>query len=114
MSEISRKLRHTNYHIFMKDTESSVDDRERVNPSTACEVYPQATKKTKNLSFSQRELIYHESRGHDPSKHVCGLFQLFFELLPPEKLISIRFKNEVRGINTFSQSWHPPHTQICL
>jgi len=86
----------------MKDPESSVDGRERAHPSTACEIHPQASARTKDLSFAQRELIYHQSRGHDSSKHVYGLFQLFFELLPPEQLISIRFKNEVRGINTFS------------
>ncbi|KAH8784392.1 hypothetical protein BGZ57DRAFT_974008 [Hyaloscypha finlandica] len=35
------------------------------------------------LPFAQRELIYHESRGHDGCYKAIELYQHFFELCPP-------------------------------
>ncbi|PMD17196.1 hypothetical protein NA56DRAFT_648917 [Hyaloscypha hepaticicola] len=46
------------------------------------------------LPFAQRELIYHESRGHDGCYKAIELYQHFFELCPPGQTLSIQIKNE--------------------
>ncbi|KAH8747093.1 hypothetical protein F5882DRAFT_422573 [Hyaloscypha sp. PMI_1271] len=46
------------------------------------------------LPFAQRELIYHESRGHDGCYKAIELYQHFFELCPPGQNLSIQIENE--------------------
>ena len=46
------------------------------------------------LPFAQRELIYHESRGHDGCYKAIALYQHFFDLCPPGQTLSIQIKNE--------------------
>jgi hypothetical protein len=57
------------------------------------------------LSFAQRELIYHESRGHDGCYKAIALYQHFFELCPLGQALSIQIKNETPVlVSHFSRS----------
>ena len=63
-------------------------------PSTNDLISSKASSQVQALPFSQRELIYHESRGHDGCYKAIELYQEFFELCPPGQKLSIQIKNE--------------------
>lgn len=62
---------------------------------TMCMIHPDASSKVKALTHNQKELIYHESHGHDGCYKAIALFQYFFGLCPPGQQISIQITNEV-------------------
>lgn len=82
-------------HQTMNQFRSYDEPTSTGTPSTICLIHPQAAPLTHNLTFAERERIYHESRGHDGCYKAIGLYQYFFNLLPPGQKLSVRVKNEV-------------------
>jgi hypothetical protein len=89
---IDHTFRQTNVHIFERYIEPKTSD----TPSTTCAIHPAARPETKALTPSQRELVYHETRGHSSCFKAIGLFNTFFKLCPPGQKLSIQIRNEVR------------------
>lgn len=75
---------------------AEVNDEKRV--PTTCLIHPDASPLVKGLSFEQKEIIYHESRGHSGCFKAGGLFQFFFELCPGEQKLEVRIAGEVSSI----------------
>jgi hypothetical protein len=85
-------FRQANVHIFDAYTEPVTSDP----PSTTCSIHPEASPQVKALSSQQRELIYHETHGHNGCFKALGLFDAFFQLSPPGQTLSIQIRGEVR------------------
>jgi hypothetical protein len=85
------QYREAKFNIFEPYTESATSDP----PSTICPIHPKAAPNVQALTHKQRELLYHETRGHDGYFKAIGLFQFFFELCPPGQRVLIQLTNEV-------------------
>lgn len=78
-------------HLFRTDLESNevtgtAFANDRISPETHPSVH--------TISFAQRELIYHESRGHDGRYKATSLYQYFLELCTAGQKLSIQIKSE--------------------
>ena len=56
---------------------------------------PDANPDVKSLSQSQKDYIYFKSHVHNGCYNAIGLYQYFWELCPPEQMISVHIKNKV-------------------
>jgi MYND finger len=77
-------------HVFRIDSDEITG-----TSSTNDIICPDAVPAVHALPFVQRELIYHESRGHDGCYNAIELYQQFFDLCPPGQALSIQLKNEL-------------------
>jgi len=84
-------IKQVHLHAFSTDLDS---DEVTGTPSTNDMICPNAVPKVHDLTFAQRELIYHESRGHDGCYKPLALYQHFFDLCPPGQKLSIQIKKE--------------------
>jgi hypothetical protein len=78
--------------MFCKKTGAELEE----NLSTVCVVDPKGAEPlVEELSFAQRELIYHETHANDSSYMAWGLYQMFFDMCQPGQKVSLQIKNEV-------------------
>ena len=82
-------VKQVHLHAFLIDSNDVTG-----TPSTDDAISPEAFPEVQTLSFAKRELIYHESRGHDGCYKAIELYQQFFDLCPQGQKLSIQIKNE--------------------
>jgi hypothetical protein len=82
-------VKQVHLHVFRIDSDETTG-----TPSTNDITCVDAEPDVQALPFAQRELIYHESRGHDGCYKAIELYQHFFDLCPAGQQLSVQLKNE--------------------
>lgn len=86
-------ISHRKFNVFERCANSSTLDPGP--PSAICSIHPDAPPEVKALTFAQRELIYHQTRGHDSCYKAMGIFEFFFQLCTPGQKLKIQLRDEV-------------------